>query len=102
MDELRNNRTQVSLDIRTTSGHLKHISSVSKKRKRYNSITIKGIGTIRFKGTVPDNVKLLRIVQTPLRTKVQLIHEIPDTDIIDNRAPIGIDRGINKLIALSN
>ena len=73
-----------------------------KEKKRYNSITIKGIGTIRFKGSIPSDIKLLRVIQTPLRTKVQLIHELPDADIIDTREPIGIDRGINKLIALSN
>ena len=73
-----------------------------KKKPKYSSITIKGIGTIRFKGNVPDNVKLLRIVQTSLRTKVQLVHEIPDNTIEDTRPEIGIDRGINKLIALSN
>ena len=73
-----------------------------KKKPKYSSVTIKGIGTIRFKGNVPDNVKLLRIIQTPLRTKVQLIHELPDNIIEDTRPEIGIDRGINKLIALSN
>ena len=73
-----------------------------KEKKRYNSITIKGIGTIRFKGSIPDDVKLLRIVSTALRTKVQLVHEIPDNTIEDTRPEIGIDRGINKLIALSN
>ena len=73
-----------------------------KEKKRYNSITIKGIGTIRFKGSIPSDIKLLRIIQTPLRTKVQLIHEIPDNIIEDTRPEIGIDRGINKLIALSN
>ena len=73
-----------------------------KDKDKYSAITIKGIGTIRFKGAVPDNVKLLRIVQTSLRTKVQLVHEIPDNTIEDTRPEIGIDRGINKLIALSD
>ena len=73
-----------------------------KDKGQWNSVTIKGIGELRFKGKTPEDIKRIRVVCTPLRMKIQVIYELPDTNIVDNRLPVGIDRGINKLIVTSN
>ena len=63
---------------------------------------IKGIGKFRFKSEVPENIKFIRIVKTPLRVKIQLIHEKENNIQCDLRKPLGIDVGIKSRITLSN
>ncbi len=46
---------------------------------------------------------MLRVVKTARRVKVQLTTEIPAGDnVVDERAPIGIDVGISSVVAMSN
>ena len=73
-----------------------------KQQGKYNIVKIKGIGKFRFKGEVPENIKFVRIVKTPLRVKIQLIHEKELNVVDDSRKPLGIDVGIKSRITLSN
>ena len=70
--------------------------------KKWHKIEIKGIGRLKFKGKVSGDIKLVRIVRTALRVKIQLVCEHPDRTVVDHRAPIGIDVGVSKLLTLSN
>ena len=65
-------------------------------------IRIKGIGKFRFKGVLKGEAKLLRIVKTPIRIKIQLVCELQDMETIDTRAPAGVDVGILNRVSLSN
>ena len=69
---------------------------------KHNTVNIKGIGQFSFKGEIRGKVKILRVVKTPLRVKIQLICELPDTTKQDNRPAIGIDMGITNRVTLSN
>ena len=73
-----------------------------KQQGKYNVVKIKGIGKFRFKGEVPENVKFVRIVKTPLRVKIQIIHEKSLAIENDSRELLGIDVGIKSRITLSN
>ena len=73
-----------------------------KQGNKWNSLKIKGIGNLRFKGEIPESLKLVRVVKTPLRVKIQLVHEIEQIEIKDNREVIGIDLGILNNVTLSN
>ena len=73
-----------------------------KTQGKYNVVKIKGMGKFRFKGEVPENIKFIRIVKTPLRVKIQLIYEKSLTIENDSRKPLGIDVGIKSRITLSN
>ena len=64
-------------------------------------VAIKGIGKFRFAGEIEGAPKALRIVKTPRRVTVQIVVERQAPDIIDSRAPLGIDAGILSRIALS-
>ena len=70
---------------------------------KFYSVNIKGIGKIRFKSdaTVTEMPKLLRVVRTPLRVKVQFVCEREMETKTDHRPPVGIDVGITSQIALS-
>ena len=70
---------------------------------KFYSVSLKGIGKIRFKadGIVSDMPKLLRVVRTPLRVKVQFVCERELEVQADNRPPVGIDVGIKSQVALS-
>ncbi len=68
---------------------------------RFNVVAIKGIGKFRFAGEIEGAPKALRIVKTPRRVTVQIVVERQAPDIIDSRAPLGIDAGILSRIALS-
>ena len=70
--------------------------------KKWHKVQIKGIGRLKFKGKVSGDIKLVRIVRTALRIKIQLVCEHPDRSVADHRAPIGIDAGVSKLLTLSN
>ena len=68
----------------------------------WQCIRIKGIGKFRFKGELKGEAKVLRIVKTPIRIKIQLVCELPDVQVEDERSPIGIDVGVLNRITLSN
>ena len=68
----------------------------------WQCIRIKGIGKFRFKGELKGEAKLLRIVKTPVRIQIQLVCELPDVEVEDERSPIGIDAGVLNRITLSN
>ncbi len=68
----------------------------------WQCIRIKGIGKFRFKGELKGEAKLLRIVKTPVRIKIQLVCELPDVEVEDERSPIGIDAGVLNRVSLSN
>ena len=63
---------------------------------------IKGIGKFRFKGKLKGEAKFLRIVKTPIRIKIQLVCELPDIEVEDARAPVGVDAGVLNRVSLSN
>ncbi len=68
----------------------------------WHCIRIKGIGKFRFKGELKGEAKVLRIVKTPIRIKIQLVCELADVQVEDERSPIGIDAGVLNRITLSN
>ena len=69
---------------------------------KYNILQVKGIGRLRFKGILPDNIKFVRVVKTALRVKIQIIHEIENFKSAPSINPIGIDVGIKSRITCSN
>lgn len=73
-----------------------------KRQGKYHVLNIKGVGKFRFKGEIDGEVRVARIIKTPLRIKVQLIleKEIPVQE--DSRAPLGIDVGVKSRLTLSN
>ena len=74
-----------------------------KQNKSWLAVSVKGIGRFRFKGKLQGKVKQVRIVKTARRVKIQLITEqTVDNKMVDKREPIGIDVGINNVVALSN
>ena len=72
------------------------------RKGRWNTVSVKGIGRFRFSGEIDGTPKVLRIVKTPMRVMVQLVVEQEVADVIDIRAPLGIDVGIRSRIALSS
>ncbi len=72
------------------------------KALSWNSVRIKGIGKFRFKGKLKGEAKFLRIVKTPIRIKIQLVCELPDIEVEDTRAPVGVDAGVLNRVSLSN
>ena len=67
------------------------------------SVTLKGIGRFRCKGTLDGEPKALRIVRTPRRVEIQIVVEIPSEAVApDTREPVGLDLGIRSRVALSN
>lgn len=75
---------------------------IIKQCNKYNAVNIKGIGKFRFKGDLPENIKFIRIVKTPIRIKIQLIHEKISIIYDDSREPLGIDVGVKTRMTLSN
>ena len=74
-----------------------------KRRRKWNTVSIKGVGKFRFKGELQGRVKMVRVVKTARRVKIQLTTEMPAGDnVVDERAPIGIDLGIDNVVAISN
>ena len=73
-----------------------------RREGRWNTVCIKGIGRLRFKGTIDGVPKLVRIVKTPRRVKVQVLVERDLAPAADDREPLGIDVGISARVALSN
>ena len=74
-----------------------------KSSGKYYSYTIKGIGRLKFRDALPDGVvKIIRVVRTPRRVKLQFVMEVDDPDVLDIRPPVGIDLGIKDRAILSN
>jgi len=75
-----------------------------KQSGKFYTVNIKGIGKIRFKAdeTVTDMPRLLRVVKTPLRVKVQFVCDREIEDRTDTRPPVGIDLGVKSRVALSS
>ncbi len=69
---------------------------------KWNHVDWKGIGRLRFRGEIPENIRLVRVVRTPLRVKVQIVYDCEPEPVTDERMPIGIDVGIAKLLATSD
>ena len=67
------------------------------------SYSIKGIGRLRFRGSLPEGVvKVVRVVRTPRRVKLQLVMEVADPEVLDVRPPVGLDLGVKDRATLSN
>ncbi len=68
---------------------------------KWNSLSLKGIGRLRFKGPVAGPVLRARGVTTPLRVSVQLVVELPDAHPHPT-PPLGIDGGMAARGTLSD
>ena len=49
-----------------------------RRHGQYNVLQVKGVGRIRFRGELPECIRMVRVVRTALRVKVQIIHELPE------------------------
>lgn len=76
------------------------------RNEKCHSVTVKGVGKFKFKGALPDLAKdkrlMLRVVKTPRRIWVQVVCELPDIRLVDNRPAMGMDLGVEEFYALSN
>ena len=77
-----------------------HQFSINRAGYRYY-INIKGIGKFYFKEKVEGVIKLIRVVKTAQRVKLQFVVELPDQVVLDDRAPVGIDVGVKSRATLS-
>lgn len=74
-----------------------------KSSGKHYAYTIKGIGRLRFRGALPKGeVKVVRVVRTPRRVKLQFAMEVAEPEVLDIRPPVGIDLGIKDRATLSN
>ena len=73
-----------------------------RRNGKCNVLQVKGVGKIRFKGELPEHIKMVRVVKTALRVKVQIVHELPDVEPVPSLNPIGIDVGVKSRISCSN
>lgn len=71
------------------------------RKGKFNIVSIQGIGKVRFKGDEADEYKLVRVVKTALRVKVQIVYEEARHSVVDSRAPVGIDLGVSKQVTVS-
>ncbi len=66
------------------------------------SVVIKGVGRFKFKPPLLEGeIKLLRVVKSPRRVKVQFVVELPDPGVLDIREAVGVDMGIKSRVVLS-
>ena len=72
-----------------------------KSHGRWHSLSLKGIGRLRFRGQIDGTVLKARVVRTPIRIVVQLVVEHPDAQSAP-RPPLGIDVGITARATLSD
>ena len=68
---------------------------------KWSWVKVKGVGRIRFRGTVDGTVKLVRVVRTVRRVNVQFVTEQSIAVPPDVRVAVGIDLGISARVALS-
>lgn len=74
-----------------------------KSSGKHYAYTIKGIGRLRFRGALPKGeVKVVRVVRTPRRVKLQFMMEVAEPAVLDIRPSVGIDLGIKDRATLSN
>jgi len=74
-----------------------------KSSGKHFSYKVKGIGLLKFRGALPDGkVKLVRVVRTPCRVKLQFVMEVSEPEVLDVRPPVGIDLGIKSRATLSD
>ena len=70
------------------------------------AVQIKSVGKVRFKGHIPGNavIRNVRIVRHALGTgfDVQLVVQLPDSEVVDDRDVVGIDLGVKAPCSLSN
>ena len=70
---------------------------------RYYSYKVKGIGRLKFRDALPEGkVKVVRVVRTPRRIKLQFVMEVSAPEVLDVRPPVGIDLGVKDRATLSN
>lgn len=72
-----------------------------KTHGQWHSLSLKGIGRLRFKGEIEGKVLKARVVRTPIRIVVQLVVEQSDPQPAP-RPPLGIDVGITARATLSD
>ncbi len=74
-----------------------------KSSGRYYSYKVKGIGRLKFRDALPEGkVKVIRVVRTPRRIKLQFVMEVATPKVLDVRPPVGIDLGVKDRATLSN
>ena len=67
----------------------------------WNSFVVKGIGRFRFKGEIGGDAKLVRVVVTARRVKIQVVCAIEKEVSEDRGDVVGIDVGIKERVVLS-
>ena len=79
-----------------------HIPKIKQKGNKY-SLSIAGLGVFKFGKKLPEGIiKLIRVVKTPRRVKLQFVVEIEDLIKQPQDSPIGIDMGVSNLVTTSN
>ena len=74
-----------------------------KSSGRYYSYKVKGIGRLKFRDALPEGkVKVVQVVRTPRRVKLQFVMEVSAPEVLDVRPPVGIDLGVKDRATLSN
>lgn len=74
-----------------------------KSSGRYYSYQVKGIGRLKFRDALPAGiVKVVRVVRTPRRVKLQFVIEVAAPEVLDVRPPVGIDLGVKDRATLSD
>ena len=74
-----------------------------KSSGKHYAYAVKGIGRLKFRGALPKGeVKVVRVVRTPRRVKLQFVMEVAGPEVLDIRPPVGIDLGITDRATLSN
>ena len=79
-----------------------YIPKIKQKGNKY-SLSICNLGVFKFGKKLPEGIiKLIRVIKTPRRVKLQFVMEIEDLIKQPQDYPIGIDMGVSNLITLSN
>ncbi len=73
-----------------------------KKGERRTYLTVKGVGRISFRGSIPEGTKYIRILRTALRVEIQFIYETIAGEDRGLDRPVGMDLGVRNRIALSD
>ena len=74
-----------------------------KSSGKHYSYAVKGIGRLKFRDALPEGeVKVVRVVRTPRRVKLQFVMEVAEPQVLDVRPPVGIDLGVKDRATLSN
>ena len=72
-----------------------------KPQGKWHTLSLKGIGRLRFKGQIAGTMLKARVVKTPIRVVVQLVVALPAAPPRPN-PPLGIDVGIQARVTLSD